>query len=86
MDKKSIEKILRFIESEQIGDYDINFDYEIEDDVLIAKFSGHFTNNNDIEMEFVYEDNQVQFYHLGECFIEADTRSFWIDFMSRICR
>jgi len=78
-------EIIDFIINEIKG-YDINFDYKIENDVLITKFSGYFTNNNDIEMHFTYKNNKVQIYHLGESYIEVDTRSFWIDFMSRIDR
>jgi len=83
MIKENFEKIVDFIE-EEIGSYDIEFKFEIEDDTLIAKFSGSFASQREAEMFFVCEDNEVMFYCLSESYTEATTRSFWIDFMTRI--
>ena len=49
MKQTEIEEILEFIEDE-IREFDINFTYEIEDNILIAIFKGHFTNNDEIEI------------------------------------
>ena len=46
--------ICEFIKYE-ISPYDINFEFEIEDNVFLAKFNGHFTSNKDIELKFRIE-------------------------------
>lgn len=85
MKKSELTKIIKFIETEIHG-YDVDFDYEIEDNTLQVEFNGTFTNNQAIQMSFqVAEiDNEVYFESLSESWIIADTREFWIDFMAKI--
>ena len=85
MKKAELTKVIKFIESEIHG-YDIDFDYEIEDNTLQVEFNGSFTNNQTIQMSFqVAEiDNEVYFESLSESWTMADTREFWIEFMARI--
>lgn len=85
MKKVELTKIIKFIETEIHG-YDIDFDYEVEDNTLQVEFNGTITNNQAIQMSFqVAEiDNEVYFESLGESWTIADTREFWIDFMAKI--
>ena len=83
MDKTSIDKITRFIDSEIEG-YPINYEYEIEDDTLIVTFSGHFFNDGKPELTFIYstEEDEVQFYSKCEAYLPAETREFWIELLT----
>jgi len=83
MKKQDIEDITEFLDTE-ICDYDLEYDYEKEGDSMTVILKGHFTNNSEIEMDFKCVSGNVKFYGLCESYIEADTRSFWIDFMSRL--
>ena len=85
MKKQELTKIIKFIESE-IHRYDIEFDFEIEENILQVEFNGTFTNNQPISMSFqVAElDSEIYFEAISESWILAETREFWIDFMVRI--
>lgn len=85
MKKAELTKIIKFIESEIHG-YDIEFDYEIEENILQVEFNGTFTNNQPISMSFqVAElDSEIYFETISESWTMAETREFWIDFMVRI--
>lgn len=82
MKKQDIKDITDFLDTE-ICDYDLKYDYEIEDTVMLLTFTGHFTSNQEIEMTFRCVSGNVEFYGLCESYIHADTRSFWINFMGR---
>lgn len=83
MKKQDIEDIVSFIERE-ISDYDINYDFEIEDNVMEACFKGQFTSNEEVYMTFRCVSGNVEFYALCESYIQAETRNFWIDFMFKL--
>jgi len=88
MNKESIIEITERIEKE-ISGYAIEVDYEVEDDELIATFSGLFTDSEKIEIRFIFEcdSQEVHFYSLSDGYISIeDTREFWINFMSLICK
>ena len=87
MKKETITEITERVEKE-ISGYEIEVDYEVENDEVIATFNGIFTDSAEIEMKFFLEcdSQEVHFYSLSENYISIeDTRAFWIDFMSRIC-
>ena len=83
MKKAELTKIIKFIESEIHG-YDIDFDYEIEDETIAVELNGWFTDNNTIEISFQVKEDKVIFYSLSDDWVIADTRTFWIEFMTRI--
>ena len=85
MKKAELTKIIKFIESEIHG-YDIDFDYEIEDETIAVELNGWFTDNNTIEISFQVKEDKVIFYSLSDDWVIADTRTFWIEFMTRICQ
>lgn len=76
-------KLCDFIKDE-ISPYDINFEYEIEHDILYAKFNGHFTSNKDIELRFRVYNTDIEVYGLCESYIFCGTREFWIELMGRL--
>jgi len=83
MKKQDIADITDFLDTE-ICDYDLEYDYEIVDDVMLVTFIGHFTSNSEIEMTFRCVGGNPEFYGLCDSYIHADTRSFWINFMGSL--
>lgn len=83
MKRQDINDITDFLD-EEIIDYDLEYDYEIEDDVMSVTLKGHFTSNNEIEMHFRCVGGNPEFYGLCESYVHADTRSFWINFMGSL--
>lgn len=83
MKKAELTKVIKFIESEIHG-CDIDFDYEIEDETIAVELNGWFTDNNTIEISFQVKEDKVIFYSLSDDWVIADTRTFWIEFMTRI--
>lgn len=83
MTKQDLNDIISVIDNE-INGYDIEYDYEIEDNWLTATFKGMFTGEQELSMTFRCSSGNVELEGQCESFIEADTRSFWIEFMSRI--
>jgi len=83
MKKQDIQDIESFL-NEEICDYDLDYDFEIEDNTMQVIFNGHFTSNKEIEMTFRCISGNVEFYGLCESYIHATTREFWINFMGRI--
>ena len=83
MKKQDIEDIVNFIERE-ISDYGINYDFEVEDNVMEVSFKGRFTSNEEVCMTFRCDSGNVEFYALCESYVEAETRNFWIDFIFKI--
>lgn len=83
MKKTELNKIIKFIESEtyQLA---IDFDYEIEDETIVVELDGLFTDNKAIELRFQVKEDKVIFYSLSDDWVIADTRTFWIEFMTRI--
>ena len=82
MTKQEVKAITEFLDKE-FRDYSIEYDYYIEDNVMEATIEDVFTKG-DVEFTFKYSDNEVQFYSLSESYIEADTRQFWIELMSKL--
>lgn len=83
MKKQDLEDIKTFID-EEIFNYDIDYDFEIEDDIMIVDFIGTFTNNEKVNFRFRCVNGNVEFYGLCESYIFAETRDFWINFMAKI--
>lgn len=83
MKRQDLEDIKSFIDSE-ILNYDIDYDFQIEDDIMVVDFIGHFTNEKEINFRFRCDNGNVEFYGLCESYIFAETRDFWINFMSKI--
>ena len=83
MKKESIDKIVNFI-NDEISPYDLNLDYEIEDNILLSTFKGHFTSYEEIELKFRCESEYIEIYGLCESYIYCGTREFWIELMGRL--
>lgn len=83
MKKQDLEDIKSFID-EEIFNYDIDYDFEIEDDVMVVDFIGTFTSDQKINFRFRCVNGNVEFYALCESYIFAETRDFWINFMAKI--
>lgn len=83
MKRQDFEDIKCFIDS-QILDYDIDYDFEFEDDIMIVSFKGSFTNEEEINFRFRCNNGNTEFYGLCESYIFAETRDFWINFMTKI--
>lgn len=83
MKRQDLEDIKNFIDVE-IFNYDIDYVFEIEDDILVASFIGTFTNNKEINFRFRCVNGNVEFYGLCESYIFAETRDFWINFVTKI--
>jgi len=87
MRKETFIEVTERIEKE-ISGYAIEVNYEVEDDLLTAIFSGLFMDSEKIEMRFFLEcdSQEVHFCSISEGYISIeDTRGFWINFMSLIC-
>ena len=82
MKKQDIEDIQSFIEDE-ISDYDLSCDYYIEDEILCVTFKGHFTSQQEIELNFRCLGGHVEIYRLSEGYVDCGTREFWIELMDR---
>lgn len=82
MTKTDIQVIENFIK-EEIKEYDISYDFEIEDDTMEVTFSGHFFNNEKVCMTFKGMEQKPYFYLLSESYGLAETRSFWITLMAK---
>lgn len=83
MTRQDLEDIKSFIDDE-IFNYDIEYDFEIEDNILVANFKGFFTSNKEVNFRFRCDNGNVEFYGLCESYIFAETRDFWINFMAKI--
>lgn len=83
MKKAELTKIIKFIESEIHG-YDIEFDYEIENEIVTVGLDGAFTDNQSIQIMFQIKEDKILFDSMSDIWIEADARTFWIEFMTRI--
>lgn len=83
MKKQDLEDIKKFID-EEIFNYDIDYNFEIEGDIMIVDFIGTFTHNEEINFRFRCVNGNVEFYGLSESYTFAETRDFWINFMAKI--
>lgn len=83
MKKEELKKIIKFIELETYQ-LSIDFNYEIEDETLVVELNGWFTDNKAIGIRFQVKEDKVIFHSLSEDWVIADTRTFWIEFMTRI--
>ena len=83
MKKQDLEDIKSFIDYE-ILNYDIDYNFEIEDNIMLIKFKGHFTNQKEVNFRFRCINGNVEFYGLCESYIAAETRDFWINFIAKI--
>ncbi len=82
MNKQDINDIENFLD-EELMDYSIKYDYEIEDDVAEVTIKDVFLEG-DVEFSFKVVSGNVEFYALSESWIEAETRQFWIDLMFKL--
>jgi hypothetical protein len=82
MKEADIKKIINFINNE-IGNYAIDCDYEIEEDTLIVNFTGLFFDNELKKMLFKIEDDEIKLFRLSEDWGKADCRDFWINLLSQ---
>jgi len=85
MTRESIKIIEDFIEDELRG-YDIKYDYTIENNELEAEFTGLFLENSTISFSFKCEKANLEFYSISESYIYAETRQFWIEFMTKLLK
>jgi len=87
MKSHDIEKIIEKIE-DQTGKYDIDVDYDVNDDEVIAKLSGSFAKGKAIEMRFFVEPDSGDVYYSDIADIDVnidDIAHFWITVMNLIC-
>jgi len=82
MTKQEVKAITEFLDKE-FRDYSIEYDYFIEDSTMEVTIKDVFSKG-DVEFTFKYSDNEVQFYSLSDSYIEATTRQFWIELMSKL--
>lgn len=87
MKKNIIDKIINEVE-DVVSNYSISADYSVEEDTVIAKFSGSFTEMNTVKMTFLFnaDDREVYFCSISEGYSKViDLPEFWINFMSLLC-
>lgn len=83
MNKKTLTSIIKFVESEIKG-YDIEFDYRIEEEIVVVSFIGSFTYNNTIQIDFRKQETKQIEFEADDFWIAATTKEFWIHFMTKI--
>lgn len=82
MFKRDIEDITSFLDKE-FSDYGIKYDYFIEDDCMEVTVKDVF-HKGDVDFSFRCMSGNVEFYSLSDSYVEADTRQFWIELMSKL--
>ena len=82
MTKHEVKAITKFLDNE-FQDYSIEYNYFILDNIMEVTIEDIFAKG-DVEFTFKYSDNEVQFYSISDSYIEATTRQFWIELMSRL--
>jgi len=82
MTKHEVKAITEFLDKE-FRDYSIEYEYFILDNIMEVTIEDIFAKG-DVEFTFKYSDNEVQFYSISDSYIEATTREFWIELMSKL--